>query len=93
MICDVNLRGVQPDAISGLELYSRLINGQSVSFPNQKPLFVFMTGELAEKASDDLPAGVRALRKPFRISDLVAVLNESLVGAGSVRPSGPAVRT
>ena len=27
VICDVNLRGLQPDAISGLELYSRLTNG------------------------------------------------------------------
>ena len=27
-----------------------------------------------------LPAGVRTLQKPFRISELVAVLNESLIG-------------
>ncbi len=41
-----------------------------------------MTGELAEKENaENLPAGVRTLQKPFRISELVAVLNESLMGA------------
>ena len=49
VICDVNLRGVQPDAISGLELYSRLTNGAGFAQRSQKPLFVFMTGELARK--------------------------------------------
>jgi PAS domain S-box-containing protein len=91
VICDVNLRGVQPDAISGLELYSRLMNGQGVSLPSQKPLFVFMTGELAEKNVDSLPAGVRTLQKPFRISELIAVLNESLMGTTSGRANDPAV--
>ncbi len=57
----------------------------------QKPLFVFMTGDLAERQDGEtLPEGVRTLRKPFRISDLVAVLSESL--AGAAEGSDPFVR-
>ncbi len=94
VICDVNLRGVQPDAISGMELYSRLTNGLSISLHRQKPLFVFMTGELAEENTpENLPAGVRTLRKPFRISDLITVLNESLTSAASSGSGTPAVRS
>ena len=95
VICDVNLRGVQPDAISGLELYSRLTDGLGLSLGTQKPLFVFMTGELSEKANvENVPAGVRTLQKPFRISELIAVLNESLISAasgGAAGPAGPSV--
>jgi CheY-like chemotaxis protein len=94
VVCDVSLRGVQPDAISGMELYSRLVNGLSITQHRQKPLFVFMTGELTDKESpEDLPVGVRTLRKPFRISDLIGVLNESLVSATSSGSGTPAVRS
>jgi len=94
VICDLNLRGIQPDAISGMELYSRFVNGLTVSLHRHKPLFVFMTGDLADKENaESLPAGVRTLRKPFRISELVTVLNESLVSATSGVSGTPAVRS
>jgi DNA-binding response OmpR family regulator len=94
VICDVNLRGIQPDAISGLELYSRLSNGLGVSQHSQRPLFLFMTGELVEKENvENLPAGVRTLQKPFRISDLVTVLNESLMSTTSGGAAGPALNS
>ena len=98
VICDMSLHGVQPGAISGLELYSRLANGLGSSLNGQKPLFVFMTGELAEKTNlENLPAGVRTLQKPFRISELIAVLSDSLTNAASgdsasSNSAGPAVR-
>jgi PAS domain S-box-containing protein len=78
VVSDLNLRGVQPDAISGLELYSRVINRLEPA-NGRRPFFIFMTGELVEQPdAENLPAGVRTLRKPFRISDLLAVLTESL---------------
>jgi PAS domain S-box-containing protein len=89
VLCDVNLRRSLPNALSGLELYSRLAEGLSVAPNGQKPLFLFMTGELAEKTTAESLAGtaVRTLQKPFRISDLVAALTEALVGAPQSAPS------
>lgn len=92
VVCDVNLQALQPDAISGVELYSKMMNNLA-ELRRPRPLFVFTTGELAAAPeADTLPAGVRTLRKPFRVSDLIAVLTESLTptarnsGAPAVKP-------
>jgi len=93
VICDINLSGPQPDAISGVELYGKVINILGLS-NGQRPLFMFMTGDLADRPEgESLPAGVRTLRKPFRISDLVTALNESLTGAAAGDSSDPAVHS
>ena len=50
VICDVNLRGIAPEAISGLELHSRFANGSSKTLNGGKPLFLLMTGDLGREA-------------------------------------------
>lgn len=94
VICDMNLRGIQPDAISGLEFYQRVTNGLGAPLNSHKPSFVFMTGELGERPdAETLPAGVRTLQKPFRISELVTLLTESLTGVHSEGSGGSAVHS
>jgi DNA-binding response OmpR family regulator len=85
VLCDVNLRSVAPSAISGQELYSRIARGATGSLKDRKPLFVFMTGDLAERTVIQESTGeeVHTLQKPFRISELAALLSEVFAKAHS----------
>jgi CheY-like chemotaxis protein len=88
VLCDLNLRAIVPSAISGQELYARISRLAAGSKQEHKPLFVFMTGDLAEQTAleDSAGAEVRTLQKPFRISELADLLSEVLAGAP---PSNP----
>jgi two-component system NtrC family sensor kinase len=96
VLCDLNLKAMVPSAISGQELFvraTRLAAGvpqgratRSDIPPDPRPLFLFMTGDLAEQTAIQDSSGqrVRTLQKPFRISELVKVLTEVL----ALSPSG-----
>ena len=97
VLCDLNLKSVAPAAISGQELYARVTRLAAGITPGRatrlvtgvpeehKPLFIFMTGDLAEQTTveDSTGAEVRTLQKPFRISELATLLTEVLEQAQS----------
>ena len=92
ILCDVNLRGGGGDILSGRELYARIYGRGSASSNAEKPFFLFMTGEFVDRGTvEGLEGrGVRTLQKPFRISDLVALLSDSYVGTAA---GGAGVKT
>lgn len=75
ILCDSNLAGE-----SGAALIGRIAQTKG----SQAQRFVLMTGELLEpgQISDWAKKGVRALQKPFQVSELVAILEELLTAAG-----------
>jgi CheY-like chemotaxis protein len=79
VLCDMNLSGGTPNRMSGRELYECILSRPSIS---DKPFFLFMTGELVDGATVEglSSGGTRTLHKPFRISELVAILTEVLTG-------------
>ena len=98
VLCDLNLQTTVPSAISGQELFARAtrlaagtphgrtsLSHESSSSP--RPMFVFMTGDLAEQTAIEDSSGqrVRTLQKPFRVSELAKLLTEllSAVPAGN----------
>jgi two-component system NtrC family sensor kinase len=93
VLCDLNLKAMVPSAISGQELFARAARMASDISQERRPLFVFMTGELAEHAAIEDAAGVqvRTLQKPFRVSDLVKCLAEVLAESSSGK--APAAKT
>ena len=78
VLCDLNLRSSGAADGSGLDVFTALKSAA----PNSKdqPLFFLMSGELVAPAfAEQLnQAGARMLQKPFRISDLIAILSEAL---------------
>jgi CheY-like chemotaxis protein len=86
VLCDVNLGGPR-DALSPQELRGKLVDAARAR-TGHLPLFVFMTGDLLD---DSVLEGLedkhgRIIRKPFRVSDLAALL----VGELGVVVSKPA---
>jgi CheY-like chemotaxis protein len=77
VLCDLNLRSGGGAAGSGLDLYAALTGAAPDC--KEQPLFFFMSGELvAPVLAEQLnQAGARMLQKPFRISDLIAILTEA----------------
>jgi len=78
VLCDLNLRVGGGAEASGLGLYAAVRNGASPG--DHKPFFLFMSGELAPTAVTEQLAqvGARTIQKPFRISDLIAILTDQL---------------
>jgi len=70
-LCDVNLAPGQ--GTSGRETAQQIA---AFSYTGARPEIVFMTGDLVEENGDG--DHVRQLQKPFRISDVLAVLREVL---------------
>jgi PAS domain S-box-containing protein len=100
VLCDLNLKTTVPSAISGQELFARAMRlaagipqggatRLSADMPsNPRPIFVFMTGDLAEQATIEDANGqpVRTLQKPFRVSELGKLLTEVLAGVPAGNP-------
>jgi PAS domain S-box-containing protein len=100
VLCDLNLKTTVPSAISGQELFARAMRlaagipqggatRLSADMPsNPRPVFVFMTGDLAEQATIEDANGqpVRTLQKPFRVSELGKLLTEVLAGVPAGNP-------
>ena len=78
VLCDLNFRSGGGAAGSGLDVYAALTG--AAPDPKDQPLFFVMSGELVAPAlAEQLSqAGARMLQKPFRISDLIAILSEAL---------------
>jgi two-component system NtrC family sensor kinase len=80
VLCDVNLKNALPSAISGEEFYLRAQRMMASGLLNHKPVFAFMTGDVAENGPfEHAGPGIRTLQKPFRISELAEVLTQILV--------------
>ena len=92
VLCDLNLNTSAPAAISGQELFARatrlaagIPQGRATrlgaDIPAERgPVFVLMTGELAEQTEilDSEHSKVRTLQKPFRIADVAKLISEVL---------------
>lgn len=87
VLCDLNLRNTPGSnvSLSGRQFHSRLRESKSA----HPPFFLFMTGELViGPASDELAAsGVPMLQKPFRISELIAILTDAMCSSPVTRSS------
>jgi PAS domain S-box-containing protein len=83
VLCDLNLKPMVPSAISGQELFARATRLAADVPQDRKPLFIFMTGDLAEQTAIEDSNGekVRTLQKPFRISELAKLLTEVLAAS------------
>ena len=78
VLCDLNLRAGAGAEGSGLGLYAAVTNATRTG--ERKPFFLFMSGELAAAAVTEqlAQAGAQTIQKPFRISDLIAILSNAL---------------
>src|SRR6202171_6265730 len=79
ILCDLNLESESGAAVTGFDVYDR-IRENLASRSVIQPLFIFMTGDLVDSASDEqvVRQGSLFLQKPFRIADLLLLLNSSL---------------
>ena len=86
ILCDLNLSA--GDASTGREFQQRALDQLSAMHGNIKPLFLFMTGDLVDRgaAKSTGDSSIRTLQKPFRISELIAILSESRSSTTSMRP-------
>jgi len=89
VLCDLNLAGRQGQAMSGMAVFNRLSQSAGEKTNSQKPLFILMTGELVDPAALEIlnRSGSRVLQKPFRISDLSAILAEALESTVFAEPN------
>jgi len=86
VLCDLNLRAGSGAEGSGLGLYAAVTNATPGG--NARPFFLFMSGELAAAAVTEqlAHAGAQTIQKPFRISDLIAILSDALGKAPARSP-------
>jgi two-component system NtrC family sensor kinase len=77
ILCDLNLESGAGKIVSGFELRDRIVE-DSTRRSLVQPNFIFMTGDLVDAAiGEQGGAGAgKFLQKPFRIAELVAMLNE-----------------
>jgi two-component system, NtrC family, sensor kinase len=87
ILCDLNLESESGMPVSGFDLYDR-IRENLASRSVVLPLFIFMTGDLVDLASDEqtIRQGSLILQKPFRIADLLLLLSKSLPAAAVLQP-------
>jgi len=87
ILCDLNLESESGMPVSGFDLYDR-IRENLASRSVVMPLFIFMTGDLVDFASDEqtIRQGSLILQKPFRIAELLLVLSKSLPPAAVLQP-------
>jgi len=77
ILCDLNLESGLGKLTSGFDLHDRILeNLRARSGP--RPFFIFMTGDLVDAAVGEQAnrRGNRFLQKPFRITELLSILNE-----------------
>ena len=85
VLCDLTLGTNGGNSLSGREFHEKIVKSAARTPDARKPFFLFMTGEFVEGMGADVLAkmGAPALQKPFRISELIAILSEALIGAPS----------
>jgi two-component system NtrC family sensor kinase len=73
LLCDLNLTRVGGGKVSGREVVDQVL----AAVVAEKPSIIFMTGDLVEEDAAVAGVGeVRILQKPFRISDVLALVQE-----------------
>jgi CheY-like chemotaxis protein len=73
LLCDLNLSPAGGGKVSGREVVDRALAGLGP----EKPSIIFMTGDLVEtQPSAAGPSEFHILQKPFRISDVLTLLQE-----------------
>jgi two-component system NtrC family sensor kinase len=87
VLCDLHLASELDLPVSGFELHDRVCENL-VSRSGIPPLFIFMTGDLVETAVIEQIGrqGSRFLQKPFRIAELIVLLNELVSCATLLQP-------
>src|ERR1700676_287714 len=85
ILCDLNLESESGMPASGFDLYDH-IRKNLTSRSAVMPLFIFMTGDLVDFASDEqlMRQGSLILQKPFRIAELLLLLSNSLPASAAV---------
>jgi CheY-like chemotaxis protein len=77
ILCDLNLESSAGKIVSGFKLRDRILE-DSARRSIVQPTFIFMTGDLVDAAvgeQNGTETG-KFLQKPFRIAELIALLNE-----------------
>jgi PAS domain S-box-containing protein len=77
ILCDLNLESISGSVVSGFDLHDRIQENLAArSAPC--PIFIFMTGDLVDAAVGEQAGreGNRFLQKPFRIAELLSLLND-----------------
>jgi PAS domain S-box-containing protein len=72
LLCDLNLSSREQTRVSGRDAAARVLAAAG----EEKPLVVFMTGDLAEPKSS-VPGEPSMLQKPFRISEVLKIIREA----------------
>jgi CheY-like chemotaxis protein len=77
ILCDLNLESGTGKLTSGFDLHDRILENLAAR-SGPRPFFIFMTGDLVDAAIGEQAnrQGNRFLQKPFRITELLALLNE-----------------
>jgi CheY-like chemotaxis protein len=77
ILCDLNLESGPGNLVSGFELHDRILENPGAR-TGPRPFFIFMTGDLVDAAVGEQAnrRGNRFLQKPFRITELLALLND-----------------
>ncbi len=87
ILCDLNLESESGLAVSGFDVHDRICEDLA-SRSAVLPLFIFMTGDLVDSATNEQASrdGSRFLQKPFRIVDLLSLLGESISDSTVLQP-------
>jgi PAS domain S-box-containing protein len=82
ILCDLNLGSASGAMVSGFDLHDQIMTNLAAR-SNPCPAFVFMTGDLVGAAVGERAGreGNRFLQKPFRIAELLSLLNEAIAPA------------
>ena len=77
ILCDLNLLSKTGKMISGFELHDQIMENLATR-SDPRPVFIFMSGDLVDAAISEQAArtGSHFLQKPFRITELLSLLNE-----------------
>jgi PAS domain S-box-containing protein len=77
ILCDLNLGPGSGKVVSGFDLHDRILE-KLAGRTGPRPFFIFMTGDLVDAAVGEQAGreGNQFLQKPFRITELLALLNE-----------------
>ena len=79
ILCDLNLESGSGKVVSGFDLHDRILENLEAR-STSRPFFIFMTGDLVGAAVGEQAGreGNRFLQKPFRMTELLSLLNDLL---------------
>ena len=75
LICDLNL-SIRGTSVNGADVAQKLLAASL----NPKPALILMTGDYAEESPAE-PGSPGRLQKPFRISEVLALLSRTISGS------------